>query len=78
MTRWQAYSGALEAAGAEGYVNERTVTRPMAEVERRREEAEARMKAWMSQMELGDESQAFVDVLFRDASGRTEPPSDSS
>jgi hypothetical protein len=69
---WEVYREALDAAGAEGYVHQRTVTVAMADVERRREEEHARMEAWMSEIEPGAEPRASDGVFLRDDLRRTE------
>jgi hypothetical protein len=69
---WDAYREALDAAGAEGYSHLRTVTRPMAEVERRHAEARASMAAWSASAGPADDLQASDRVVFRDELRRTE------
>jgi hypothetical protein len=64
---WLAYSEALDAAGAEGYSNERTVTMLMADVERRHAEMEAQVRAWTSGAEVEGDY-----VVLRDDLGRTD------
>ena len=71
---WRAYHDALEAAGAEGYVHERTVTVAMAEIERRQEEARAWFEAHVPRFEPGDEPQAFDHVVLRDDLRRLPDP----
>jgi hypothetical protein len=70
---WAVYAEALDAAVAAGYVNERTVTMPMAEVERRHEEMRSRVAAWESRGEAQGDW-----LVLRDELRLTDPPPGSS
>ena len=70
---WDVYRAALDAAGAEGYAHQRTVTRPMADVEREFDELRARAAAWSAGAAPGAEPEAHVRVMLRDDLRRTEP-----
>ena len=63
---WQVYQEALAAAGAEGYARERTVTVPMADIERRDAEARARMDAALGGASAEGRSQVFATTVLRD------------
>jgi hypothetical protein len=65
---WVAYSEALAAAGAEGYVNQRTVTKPLAELERRQAETRPQLDASLPDVTGRDW------LVLRDDGRRTERP----
>jgi hypothetical protein len=70
---WRIYEVALDAAGAEGYTRERTVTVPMADVERRAAEARARMDAALGGADAKGASQAFDLTVLRDGLRLNDP-----
>lgn len=69
---WDIYSDALAAAGAEGYAHERTVTTPMAELERQRDESRRRMAEWMARVDAGEELPRYDNLVIGTDRRRTE------
>lgn len=67
---WRAYSDVLDASGAVGYAHEGTVTRSMAEMERRLEESCATMDEWLAWVDAGENLPDHL-IVGRD-SRRTE------